>query len=70
MTKRFIKPEVYFEESCQGKHCAIVGCPVKPTYFCPRCGGGYCEEHKEIHFHVVKRAKCLKEENRLGRTKG
>ena len=42
------------EESKKGLVCGIFGCIEPVDIRCKICNGGYCLEHKNIHFHSRK----------------
>jgi hypothetical protein len=39
------------QNSAQGLCCGIFGCNTEPEIRCKICGGGYCKDHKNWHFH-------------------
>jgi len=41
------------DESKIGLVCGIVGCNEPVELRCITCGYGYCEIHKNCHFHTV-----------------
>lgn len=51
-TKEFYEDVIKWgEESKKGLVCGIYGCIEPVIIRCKICGGGYCEEHKGMHFH-------------------
>jgi len=40
-------------QSKKGLLCGIFGCNEPVDIRCKICNGGYCKEHKNLHFHSV-----------------
>jgi hypothetical protein len=54
-TGEFPDPKFIMQWSLDSKHgkcCGIFGCPNKILVECEICGGGYCSDHKDMHFHA------------------
>ncbi len=49
-----IDPREWQERSINGELCGIVGCRKLPSIQCPECQTHYCNDHKDIHKHVIK----------------
>ena len=47
----FTDVEKWSKESKKGLICGIFGCNEPVEIKCNICKGGYCKEHKDIHFH-------------------
>lgn len=49
-----IDPREWQERSIIGELCGVVGCSKHPSIQCPKCKTHYCNDHKDIHLHVIK----------------